>query len=922
MSKENINLPKTSFSMKANLPIKEPEILKIWENLNLYKKLRDSRKGKEKFILHDGPPYANGHIHMGTALNKILKDMITRFHQMDGKDSVYVPGWDCHGLPIEWKIEEQYKKNKKDKDKVPIKDFRLECREFAEKWIKVHMGEFRRLGVEGDWKNYYSTMSFDAEAQIVRELGKFLLDGSLYQGYKPVLWSTVEKTALADAEVEYKDHTSNTIYTSFEIKKTSKEFLKQASVIIWTTTPWTIPVNRALAYNSKIKYSVIQINNGTDHFKNKKIIIASELINRVSEECSLKDFKILKEFYGKEFKDIICSHPLKNMGYEYDVPMLEGDFVTLEQGTGIVHCAPSHGPDDFNLCLNHGVKASNTMNDSGVYTDEVPFFSGIHIFKADSQVIEKLSEHKSLLGNGKLQHSFPHSWRSKAPLVYRATSQWFISMEKKGLRKKALKAINETDFYPERGRDRIRSMIETRPDWCISRQRIWGVPLPLFVSKKTKEPLRDPEVIENIAKIYEDQGADCWFTDDPQKFLGKKYKKEDYIKSSDIVEVWFDSGATHSYVLEKRKDLAWPASMYLEGSDQHRGWFHSSLLESCGTRGKAPFKSILTHGFVVDGKGLKMSKSTGNIISPEDILKKYGADILRTWVAASDYSEDLRLDYSILEQHAESYRKIRNTFRFLLGNLKDQKVKFDLGSKEIEKWPELERYILHQIFELNKNYKKYLKEYNFHKLYKELLNFCSLDLSAFYFDIRKDVLYCDDLKSPNRQVCINLLALTLDILLKWFAPILSFTTEEVFQILNNREKISSIHLENFPDIPSKWENKKIFEKWEKLKIVRNVANAAIEIKRSSKDIGSSLEADIEVYLDEQYLKLVKDINLSEFLITSIAKAKSMNNSDKFFKVEGIDDIAVLVKKAEGEKCSRCWKILGNPCERCKGVLKN
>ena len=440
-------------------------------------------------------------------------------------------------------------------------------------------------------------------------------------------------------------------------------------------------------------------------------------------------------------------------------------------------------------------------------------------------------------------------------------------------------------------------------------------------TSETKEPLKDPTVIENIAKIFEKEGADCWFTDDPQKFLGKKYNKNDYIKSNDIVEVWFDSGATHSYVLEKRKDLCWPASMYLEGSDQHRGWFHSSLLESCGTRGKAPFESILTHGFVVDGKGLKMSKSTGNIIAPEDVLKKYGADILRTWVAASDYAEDLRLDYSILEQHAESYRKIRNTFRFLLGNLKDQKVDFKLNSVEVEKWPELERYILNQIFNLNKNFKKYLKEYNFHKLYKELLNFCSLDLSAFYFDIRKDVLYCDDLKSSRRQICINLLTLTLDSLLRWFAPILSFTTEEIFQILN-KEKKSSIHLEKLPEIPSTWENKKIFEKWEKLKIIRNVTNSAIEIKRSSKEIGSSLEADIEIYLGKNYLELVKDINLSEFFITSKAKAKSMINNDKLFKVEGIADVAVSVKKAEGEKCSRCWKILGNPCDRCRGVLKN
>ena len=921
MTKENINLPKTSFSMKANLPNKEPEILKIWEELNLYKKLRQSGKGKKKFVLHDGPPYANGHIHMGTALNKILKDMITRFHQMDGKDSVYVPGWDCHGLPIEWKIEEQYKKNKKDKDQVPIKDFRLECREFAEKWIKVHIKEFKRLGVEGDWENYYSTMSFDAEAQIVRELGKFLLDGSLYQGYKPVLWSTVEKTALADAEVEYKDHTSNTIYASFKIKKTDKIFLKDSHVIIWTTTPWTIPVNRALAYNNKIKYSFIKMGSDTKHFKGKNIIIASELVKKVSEDCNFKDFKILKEFNGSDLKNTVCSHPFKNMGYDFDVPMFEGDFVTLGQGTGIVHSAPSHGPDDFNLCLKHGIKASNTMNDAGIYSEEIPFFSGTHIFKADNQVIEKLSEHQSLLGNGKLQHSFPHSWRSKAPLVYRATSQWFISMEKKDLRKKALKAIDDTTFYPERGRDRIRSMIETRPDWCISRQRIWGVPLPLFVSKKTKEPLKDQEVIENIAKIFEKEGADCWFTDDSQKFLGKKYKKEDYIKSNDIVEVWFDSGATHSYVLEKRKDLMWPASMYLEGSDQHRGWFHSSLLESCGTRGKAPFHSILTHGFVVDGKGLKMSKSTGNIISPEDILKKYGADILRAWVASSDYSEDLRLDHSILEQHAESYRKIRNTFRFILGNLRDKKINFNLNSKEIDKWPELERFMLHQIFILNKNFEKYFKEYNFHKLYKELLNFCSLDLSAFYFDIRKDILYCDEINSTKRKTCINLLGIILDMLLKWFAPILSFTTEEIFQIIN-QGKNTSIHLESFPNIPSKWQNKKLCEKWGKLKIVRNVANAAIETKRFSKDIGSSLEADVQIYLSEEYLKIVKDIDLSEYLITSKAESKKIINDKGLFELEEVANIKISVKKAKGEKCSRCWKILETSCIRNNCGLKN
>ena len=824
-------------------------------------------------------------------------------------------------MPIEWKIEEQYKKNKKNKDEVPIKKFRSECRDFASKWIDIHIKEFCRLGVKGDWKNYYSTMSYDAEAQIVRELGKFLLDGSLYRGFKPVLWSTVEKTALADAEVEYKDHTSNTIYVGFKIKNSKITILKDCEIVIWTTTPWTIPANKALAYNKDLDYSIIEINSELKNFDSKKIIIATQLLDQFSKESEIGNHKLIKNLKGKDFEGVVCSHPFKKIGYEYDVPMLEANFVTLEQGTGFVHCAPSHGPDDFNLCLKHGIKSLDTIDDDGRYTKHIKKFEGIHIFKADEIVIENLKNCKKLLANGKLTHSYPHSWRSKAPLVHRATPQWFISMEKTDLRKKALKAIDDTDFYPPRGKDRIRSMIETRPDWCISRQRVWGVPLPIFVSKKNHEPLKDPEIIENIAKIYEKEGADCWFDGNPEKFLGKKYKKDDYIQSTDICEVWFDSGSTHSFVLEKRKDLAWPASMYLEGSDQHRGWFHSSLLESCGTRGRAPFESILSHGFVVDGKGLKMSKSTGNIIAPEDILKKYGADILRAWVAASDYAEDLRLDYSILEQHAESYRKIRNTFRFLLGNLQDKKIDFDLNSKEIDNWPELERFMLHQIFNLNKNIKEYFKEYNFHKLYRELLNFCALDLSAFYFDIRKDVLYCDEIESPKRIACINFLSIVLDSLLKWFAPILSFTTEEIFQILNKENK-SSIHLENFPSIPSKWENKKLFEKWEKLKIVRNVANAAIEIKRSNKDIGSSLEAEVEIYLGKEYLNLTKDVDLAEYFIISKAEAKPIIEDNKLFKLEEVDEVKVLVKKAKGKKCSKCWKILEISCDRKSCGLNN
>ena len=903
MSKENINLPKTEFSMKANLQNKEPGIVDFWNKIDLYNNLRATSKGKEKFVLHDGPPYANGNIHMGTALNKILKDLVVKFHQMNGKDSVYVPGWDCHGLPIEWKIEEQYKKNKKNKNEVPINEFRKECRDFASKWIEVHKEQFKRLGVIGDWDNYYSTMSFGAEGQIVRELGKFLKEGSLYRGYKPVLWSTVEKTALADAEVEYQDHKSDTIYTAFKVKKSKLKELISSEVIIWTTTPWTIPANKALAFNESLKYLIIKIEDDSD-FKNRQIVVAQPLLKLVLEGCKIKKFNKILEFKGKDFEGTICNHPFSKVGYDYDVPMLKASFVTTEQGSGIVHCAPSHGPDDFNLCLKNGIKALETVDDDGKYTSNIPLFEGMHIFKANKLVIEKLKEQKNLLANGELVHSYPHSWRSKAPLVHRATQQWFISMESHGLRKKALKAIDDTKFYPSKGKERLKSMIETRPDWCVSRQRVWGVPIPVFISKKTNEILIDNEVTENIAKIFEKEGADCWFAGDTQRFLGEKYKSEDYDKLTDIVEVWFDSGSTHAYVLEKREDLKWPASMYLEGSDQHRGWFHSSLLESCGTRGRAPFESILSHGFVVDGKGLKMSKSLGNIIAPEDILKKYGADILRIWVAASDYAEDLRIDNSILEQHAESYRKIRNTFRYILGNLNDKYEKANFEKLDISNLPELEQFMLCKIFKMNLMFEKNFKIYNFHILYKELLNFCTVDLSAFYFDIRKDSLYCDKIDSPKRRSTIIFLNILLEILLKWFAPILSFTTEEIYSLLKiNSNK--SIHLENFPKIPSKWNNQDLEVKWNKLIKIREICNSSIELKRASKEIGSSLEANLIIYLNEKLTKFTKGVDFSELCITSDAKIEK-NKSD---------EILVETIKAKGQKCPVCWKINLNKCER-------
>ena len=901
MSKEHINLPKTAFSMKANLPVREPGILDYWQKIGLYKKLRQKSKGKEKFVLHDGPPYANGNIHMGTALNKILKDIITKFHQMDGKDSVYVPGWDCHGLPIEWKIEEQYKKNKKNKNDVPIIEFRKECRDFATKWIGIHKDQFQRLGVIGDWENYYSTMSFDAEAQIVRELGKFLKEGSLYRGYKPVLWSTVEKTALADAEVEYMDHVSDTIYVEFPVVKTNFKEIEKSNVVIWTTTPWTIPANKALAYNQSLTYLLLE----TD--KEKKIIIAKDLLESFKKDTNIENTKIIKEFSGKEFKGTICSHPFYSIGYDYEIPMLEARFVTTEQGTGIVHCAPSHGPDDFNLCLNNNIKAVETVDDDGRYTKNILHFEGLHIFKANSVIIEKLKEHKKLIANGKLNHSYPHSWRSKAPLVHRATPQWFISMESHELRSKALKALDETTFYPSKGKERIKSMIETRPDWCVSRQRVWGVPLPIFISKKDGKVLIDDDVFENIAQIYEKEGSDCWFSDDYQKLLGNKYKAEDFNKLSDIVEVWFDSGSTHSFVLEKRADLKWPASMYLEGSDQHRGWFHSSLLESCGTRGKAPFESILSHGFVVDGKGLKMSKSQGNVIAPEDILKKYGADILRIWVASSNYAEDLRIDYSILDQHAEAYRKIRNTFRFLLGNIRDKYENYEFDKIDTNDLPELEQLMLHKLSEINEKFYLNFKSYNFHNLYKELLNFCTVDLSAFYFDIRKDLLYCDPIQSKNRSDCILVLNVILQCLLKWFAPILSFTTEEIFSLIFNDKDDSSIHLENFVKIPPGWSNEELNKNWEKIKFIRDTVNVSIENMRANKLIGSSLETNISIKLQDELFKIADNYDFSEICITSKASVENDNTIN--------DKIEVTTSKAEGEKCPVCWKVSLDPCKK-------
>ena len=921
--KDTIFLPKTTFEMRANLPQTEPKILEECDKEKIFLKLREKSKGREKFVLHDGPPYANGHIHMGTALNKILKDVIVRTQQMSGKDSIYVPGWDCHGLPIEWKIEEEYRKKVQNKDDVPIVKFRQECREFAEKWIEIQKKEFRRLGVEGDWNNPYLTMSNEAEAQIVRELGKFLLDKSLYKGARPVLWSVVEKTALADAEVEYEDHTSNTIYEKFKVTKSLINELVDTNIVIWTTTPWTIPGNRAVAYGKDLEYSLIEIiktNEKSLANIGEKLVIADELKNQVLEEIGIDESKIIKKFFGKDLEGTECEHPFKSLGYNFNVRALEGDFVNLEQGTGIVHIAPGHGADDYILGIKNDVDVIQTVEDDGKYNHHAVGFEGEHVYKVDQKIADKLKEFKKLLHQGTLRHSYPHSWRSKAPLIFRNTPQWFISMDKKDLREKALKSIDETIFYPPQGQTRLRSMIETRPDWCVSRQRVWGVPLPLFVNKKTEQPLRDIKVINRIADIYEKEGSDTWFTEDPKRFLGDDYSINDYDQIQDVVEVWFDSGSTHAFCLEKREDLKWPASMYLEGSDQHRGWFHSSLLESAGTRGRAPYESVLTHGFVVDGKGRKMSKSLGNVISPEKVMSQYGVDILRLWVVASDYYDDLKLDNAILKAQSDSYRRIRNTFRYLIGNLEgfDEKEKIN-----IEEFPELEKYILHRLWEVDQIIQKCVKDFNFHLMFTTLLNFCSNDLSAFYFDIRKDSIYCDSFDSKKRRSARTLLNLIFDHLVRWLAPSLSFTCEEAWKAKGNT---SSIHLEDFLKASQDFKNNDIANKWNIIKNIRKVITGAIEKKRAEKLIGSSLEANVIIYVKEDLKKKIEEINFDEIAITSSFQLLDYKNKKDYFALEEIDDVAVTVEKTDGQKCERCWKytdILQDKqiCQRCDEAIK-
>jgi isoleucyl-tRNA synthetase len=935
--KNTVFLPKTEFPMRGDLAKREPEQLKRWQEMDLWGRLRHASAGKEKFILHDGPPYANGHLHIGHALNKILKDVINRSQQMLGKDANYVPGWDCHGLPIEWKIEEDYRANGRDKDAVPIAEFRKVCRDFAEKWIDIQREEFRRLGVEGDWANPYTTMSYGAEAQIVREIGKFLMNGGLYQGARPVMWSVVEKTALAEAEIEYHDHKSATVHAAFAVAKPSTPALAGSSIVIWTTTPWTLPGNRCLAAGEDFDYAVVEvkgIGEGAFVKVGAKLVVAEALLPGFLGAAKITDHAVLAKLKGRDLVGTVCRHPLHGRGYDFDVPVFTGDFVTTDAGTGFVHIAPGHGADDFELGRKHGIEIPQTVGEDGSYYAHVPLFAGKRVYTpegkpgdANGAVIKTLIEAGSLIAKGSLVHSYPHSWRSKAPLIFRNTLQWFISMDTNDLRKKSLAAIDNTRFVPAGGRNRLYAMIEQRPDWCISRQRAWGVPIAVFVEKKTGEPLRDAQVVERVAQAFETEGADAWYTSDPKRFLGNAYNADDYEQVKDIVDVWFDSGSTHAFVLEQRPDLQWPASLYLEGSDQHRGWFHSSLLVGCGTRGRAPYDAVLTHGFTMDEQGRKMSKSLGNVTAPQEVIDKFGADILRLWVVSSDYSEDQRIGPEILKHQAEHYRRMRNTLRYLLGALDGFSPSETVEPKDM---PELERWVLHRLSELDRVVRKAVDDFDFHTLFTEIHAFAAVDLSALYFDVRKDALYCDAPSSLRRRAARTVMDRILSCLTAWLAPVLCFTAEEAW--LHRGRAVAddpseSVHLRVFPAVPPGWRDEALGAKWERIRDLRRVVTGALELERAAKRIGASLQAAPTVYATAEHAAALDGLDLAEIAITSGARLVVGEGPAEAFRLSDVAGVAVVPGLAEGKRCERCWKVLsevgadGPPlCRRCEEVV--
>jgi len=922
--RDTVFLPTTDFPMRGDLPKREPDMVRRWQDMDLYSKIRRASKGRKKWILHWGPPYANGHAHMGHAFTKCLKDTVNKCWQMAGYDAPMVPGWDCHGLPIEWKIEEKYRAEGKDKDQVDILSFRAECRAFAQKWADVQSEDFQRLGVIGDFKNPYMTMTNHAESRIVGEIHKFLKNGSLYRGVKPVMWSCVEKTALAEAEIEYKEHKSITVWVKFPVIKTQNPALEGASVVIWTTTPWTLPSNRALAYGN-FTYVMIEVSEVLADSKAKvgdMLIVAKDLLDSFVQSGKISAHKIIQEISGNNFKETVCAHPLNGQGYDFDVPMLYGDFVTTESGTGFVHIAPSHGEDDYFLYTKYfgGKDIPDNVTDDGKFREHVPLFAGLEIMTQKGEmgdgnfaVIKTMESAGMLVAKGSLRHEYPHSWRSKAPLIFRTTPQWFIGLDDDNkLREAALKAIRDTRWIPAAGQNRITAMIEQRPDWCISRQRAWGVPIALFVHKKTGEILKDETVLARICAAFEVDGSDAWWANEASYFLGASYNPDEYEQIFDIVDVWFESGSTHTFVVDDRAELALPkADLYLEGSDQHRGWFHSSLLESCGTKGHAPYKAVLTHGFVLDEKGYKMSKSLGNVVDPQDIMKEHGADILRLWTVMSNYADDIRIGKDTLKNTGDLYRRIRNTLRFLLGALDGFTGAERIPATDFTKMPILEQYMLSRMANLDEQIRRGIEAYDFNDVIQRLYTFCNADLSSFYFDIRKDRLYCDIPESFERRATRTVMLELFDFLVTRLAPFLSFTCEEAwaYRPKGVLEDAESIHMRTFSDVPKAWRQDALENKWAKILEIRSVVLGSLEPQRAAKVIGSSLEAAPMIYLSGDYATAADGVDLAEVCITSQATILQGDAPKDAFREPKTEGVAVVFQKAKGQKCARSWKIL-------------
>ncbi|MFK5926804.1 MAG: isoleucine--tRNA ligase [Desulfuromusa sp.] len=920
--KETLNLPKTDFPMRANLPNREPELLKHWQQINLNDQLEKTNQGKESFILHDGPPYANGHLHMGHALNKILKDIIVKSKRMQGFFTPYVPGWDCHGLPIELMVDKKLGKKKREMSKA---DFRRQCREYAKVWVQIQSEEFQRLGIFGNWKDPYLTMTTDYEATTARELARLVERGSLYKGKKPIHWCSSCVTALAEAEVEYDNHTSPSIYVKFPFvdelpPELSKLNERPVSFVIWTTTPWTIPANLGICLNPELTYVAVEANG-------EFLVLAEGLYESVMKTLGIEDYSVAATFAAELFENKNCKHPF----YDRNSLLMLGDHVTLEAGTGCVHTAPGHGQDDYLVGLKYGLDIYNPVDDYGRYREDLELFGGMKLKDANAAVNKKLTEVGALLHESQIEHSYPHCWRCKKPIIFRATEQWFISMEENDLRKKALQSIEQVEWIPTWGRNRIYNMVEARPDWCISRQRSWGVPITIAYCEKCGEALNDAKVMHYIADQFEATGSDVWFEKDASELLPPgtvcpACGHDKFTKESDILDVWFDSGVSHAAVCEQRDYLQSPADLYLEGSDQHRGWFHSSLLESVGTRDRAPYKAVLTHGFVLDKDGRPMSKSMGNVIAPEEIIRKYGAEILRLWVAATDYRDDIRLSQETLQRLSDAYRRIRNTARYLLGNLNGFDPEADTVANE--DLLEMDRWAMSRLNRLIQKVAGAYEKYEFHVIYHAVHNFCAIDLSAFYLDILKDRLYTSPKQSFAYRSARSTLYQIVDALTRMLAPVLTFTAEEIWQDLPG-EREASVHLASFPEGNSSYLNDQLEERYEQLQKVRSEVSRQLEKARADKQLGQSLEAKILLDAPEEYQQLLADyLDLlpTYFIVSQVELTKDLPAA---VAAENIPGLKLQVLPADGKKCDRCWNYAtsvgensGHPtiCARCADAL--